>query len=62
MVLGPEAGLVLARRLRLDALFLLREGKEVRSQPVGLLFGGEAMPDGARASTDFSFWRPQSLT
>ncbi len=22
---------------------------------VGLLFGGEAMPDGARASTDFSF-------
>jgi thiamine biosynthesis lipoprotein len=58
MVLGPEAGLVLARRLRLDALFLLREGKEVRSQPVGLLFGNEPLPGGAKTSafppmTDF---------
>ena len=65
MVIGPEAGLLLARRLRLDALFLLREGKEVRSQPAGLLFGGEAMPGGARASalpatTDFSSWRPRN--
>ncbi|WP_322994329.1 FAD:protein FMN transferase [Castellaniella sp.] len=65
MVLGPEAGLILARRLRLDALFLLREGKEVRSQSAGLLFGSEAMPGGARASalpatTDFSSWQPRN--
>lgn len=40
MVLGREAGSKLARRLRLDALFLLREGESVRPQPVGPLFGG----------------------
>jgi thiamine biosynthesis lipoprotein len=51
MVLGPQAGSELARRLHLDALFLLREGKEVRSQPVGLLFGGGSLLNGARAST-----------
>ena len=58
MVLGPQAGSELARRLHLDALFLLREGKDVRSQPVGLLFGDEPLPDGAKtsafpATTDF---------
>ena len=40
MVLGPESGGKLARRLHLDALFLLREGGTVRPQPVGYLFGG----------------------
>lgn len=40
MVLGREAGSKLARRLRLDALFLLREGKDLRPKPVGPLFGG----------------------
>jgi thiamine biosynthesis lipoprotein len=48
MVLGPKAGIELARRLRLDALFLLREGKSVRPQPVGLLLGGEPLPNGGR--------------
>lgn len=42
MVLGPEAGAKLTRRLGLDALFLLREGEaEVRSEAVGPLFLGK---------------------
>ncbi|HTM76248.1 MAG TPA: FAD:protein FMN transferase [Devosia sp.] len=39
MVLGSEAGVKLARRLGLDALFLLREGEdEIRPKAVGPLF------------------------
>ena len=41
MVHGTRTGIELARRLRLDALFLLREGKSVRPQPAGPLFGGD---------------------
>lgn len=40
MVLGREAGSKLARRLRLDALFLLREGARARPHSLGPLFGG----------------------
>lgn len=39
MVLGAERGAALARRLGLDALFLLREDGAIRAQPVGRLFG-----------------------
>lgn len=46
MVLGPEAGVKLARQLRLDALFLLREGEAgIRPEAVGSLFSGELRPD-----------------
>jgi thiamine biosynthesis lipoprotein len=39
MVLGPRKGSRLARRLGLDALFLLRDGDgEIRSAGVGPLF------------------------
>ncbi|MGW9329987.1 FAD:protein FMN transferase [Bosea sp. NPDC055594] len=38
MVLGPGEGERLARRLRLDVLFLMREGETVRSRAVGALF------------------------
>jgi thiamine biosynthesis lipoprotein len=45
MVLGPEAGVRLARRLRLDALFLLRNGDGgIRPLAVGSLFGEECPP------------------
>lgn len=43
MVLGPGDGARLARRLGLDALFLLRDGDtEIRSAGVGTLFSEEA--------------------
>lgn len=46
MVLGPETGAALARRLGLDALFLLREGEAgIRPEAVGPLFSGELLPD-----------------
>jgi thiamine biosynthesis lipoprotein len=38
MVLGPGKGAELARRRRLDALFLVREGEAIRPRPVGALF------------------------
>lgn len=38
MVLGPDQGAAMARRQGLDALFLLRDGAEIRAQPVGGLF------------------------
>ncbi len=40
IVLGPQAGAVLAQRLRLEALFLLRDGQSIRPQACGRLFGG----------------------
>ncbi len=41
MVLGAKAGAELARRMRLDALFLLRAGDTgLRPEAVGTLFGG----------------------
>ena len=49
MVLGPKDGTELARRMRLDALFLLREGETIRPLPVGALFGGGPSPDVRRA-------------
>ena len=45
MVLGPDAGAVLARTRGLDALFLLRaDDGSVRSVRVGRLFAGEPTP------------------
>jgi len=42
MVLGPDAGVTLARQRGLDALFLLREeGQSLRSIGVGRLFSAE---------------------
>jgi thiamine biosynthesis lipoprotein len=43
MVLGPRAGGDLAARLRLDALFLMREAEGIRPRAIGALFGGDAM-------------------
>ena len=39
MVLGPRAGRDLAARLRLDALFLMREAEGIRPRAIGALFG-----------------------
>ena len=49
-VLGPQAGARLARHLRLDALFLLREGGAgIRSEAIGPLFGEKGLiPDDRR--------------
>lgn len=45
MVLGPVAGGALAHRLRLDALFLLRNADgTIRSEPIGTVFEGSAAP------------------
>lgn len=44
MVLGPDRGAEVARRLGLQALFLLRDGAAVTGRGVGPLFGGR---DGA---------------
>ena len=44
MVLGPRAGGDLAARLRLDALFLMREAAGIRPRAIGALFGGDAAP------------------
>ena len=43
MVLGPRVGGDLAARLRLDALFLMREAEGIRPRAIGALFGGDAM-------------------
>ncbi|MBS0565226.1 MAG: FAD:protein FMN transferase [Proteobacteria bacterium] len=49
MVLGPVEGADLARRLGLDALFLLREGGAIRPLAVGALFAAEPASGGAGA-------------
>lgn len=38
MVLGAGEGAEFARRLRLDALFLMRQGQTIRPRAVGPLF------------------------
>lgn len=48
MVLGPGEGAELARRLRLDALFLMREGETIRSRAVGPLFADGPFSQAAR--------------
>lgn len=47
MVLGPGAGAASARRIGLDALFLIRDGAALRQVPVGPLFTGGTAPTGA---------------
>ncbi|MGN6451265.1 MAG: FAD:protein FMN transferase, partial [Brucella intermedia] len=44
MVLGPVAGAKLAERLRLDVLFLMRDGEIIRAQSIGALFFGCPCP------------------
>lgn len=44
LVLGPEAGAALARRLRLDALFVCREGNALTEVAVGPRFEPEVAP------------------
>ncbi len=52
-VLGPKGGAVLARRLRLNALFLMRDGGAgIRPEGVGPLFGRERLSN-AREVTSF---------
>lgn len=43
MVAGEDAGPALARERGLDALFVLRDGIEIRQLAVGAVFGAEAM-------------------
>ena len=50
MVLGEVEGAALARRLGLDALFLLREANGIRALPSGRLFGAPAGADEPRAA------------
>lgn len=48
MVLGPGEGAELAKRLRLDALFLVREGQAIRPRAVGALFAAGPLKQVAR--------------
>ncbi len=51
MVLGPGPGAALARRIGLDALFLLRDGLDFQQVPVGRLFAGDAGDAGDTGDT-----------